>query len=115
MSLSPLLSVLLAAHLVDRGSGVNVPAALHLVFAILSWSLALALHTTWVKWNNAGNTAARDAVKPPRVECRLPGGLDMAKEYVRYREDRFLGAYHVGRVYFSRFTALYWAGYCAME
>ncbi|KAI0089810.1 cytochrome P450 monooxygenase pc-3 [Irpex rosettiformis] len=88
--LVPPVSVLLAGRLLSRRFGVNVPTALRLVLAVLSWPLALALHTFWSKWNNKRKAANSGAIMPPKVEYKLPGGLDLVKQYVRDREDRFL-------------------------
>ena len=39
---------------------------------------------------------------PPRVEARLPGGLDLVREYVRDREERFLCEWCVVCILYGR-------------
>ncbi|KAI0809012.1 cytochrome P450 [Irpex lacteus] len=91
---APPVAVYLADRLIRRHFGVVIPTGLLVALGVLSWPLALVLHTHWSRWNNRRKAAACGAVMPPTIEYRLPGGLDLLKQYVRERETKFL-AYRV--------------------
>lgn len=87
---APPVAVYLTDRLIRHHFGVVIPAGLLVALGVLSWPLALVLHTYWSRWNNRRKAAACEAVMPPTIEYRLPGGLDLLKQYVRERETKFL-------------------------
>ena len=81
-----------AAHAALRAlSGVSLPIWLQTVACILSYPVSLALSVQWKQFRDARAAAALGAVLPPKVQTKLPGGLDLVLMQNRNVKNKFLG------------------------